>query len=68
MDRTVLRKRLEKCVEGLDEMINGILMEAVANELDPYQMKDARDIPVLAPLLVTQTSALLMLSAMPEGD
>lgn len=66
MDRAILRARLEKCVEGLDAMINAVMMEAMANDIDPYQMKDNRGIPVLSPLIITQTSALLMLSNMPE--
>ena len=68
MDKAVLRDRLEKCIEGMESMINSVAMEAMANEQDPYLMKDNRGYPLLAPLVVSQTSALMILVALGGVD
>lgn len=68
MDKATLRARLEKSVESLDEMINATMMEAMANDVDPYSLRHPNGAPALAPLVITQTSALLMLASLPEGD
>jgi hypothetical protein len=67
IDRATIRARLEKCVDGLEEQINSIMMESMANGVDPYSHKsETTGVPVLTPLIISQTSALMMLAGMPE--
>jgi hypothetical protein len=68
MDVEELRTRLENSVLGLEEMINGVMMQAMANNVDPYQMQRSDGYPVLAPLIALQASCLMTLANMPGGE
>lgn len=66
MEKHELLARLEKSVEGLDEMINSVMMESMASNVDPYSVQNQAGTPVLAPLIISQTSALLMIAALSQ--
>lgn len=64
MDKIELIARLEKTVEGLDKMIDGVMLQAMSQDIDPYQMLNTTGAPLLAPLIISQSSALLMIATL----
>jgi hypothetical protein len=67
MDRDELVGRLIKSADALEEMINGVMMSAMAQDIDPYQMLRSDGMPILAPMVVMQASCFMTISAL-GGD
>lgn len=66
MDRDELITRLEHCVMALDEMVDGVMLNAMKMNVSPYTMVSTNGVPVLAPLISSQVSCLVMLATLDQ--
>lgn len=64
MDREQLIDRLKKSSDALEGMIDSVMMRAMADDMDPYQMMNRDGTPTLAPLVAVQASTLITLVAL----
>lgn len=62
--REELLSRLKKSYDALEGMISGVMMQAVANDIDPYQMLRTDGNPVLAPLVALQASTAMTIAGL----
>lgn len=64
MDKDELATRLEHCVVALDKMIDGVVLNAMSQNIDPYMMQSANGAPLMAPLVISQASCLMILASL----
>jgi hypothetical protein len=64
MDREEIVERLTKSADALEGMINGVMLQAMAQDLDPYQVLRADGMPVLAPLVTLQASCVMTIAGL----
>jgi hypothetical protein len=68
MDRDEILSRLEKSAAGVEELIQGVMLRAMADGIDPYQMLRTDETPILAPLVVVQASCFMLITSMGGGN